>query len=157
MTWVRKAQRVSQGVYTSSRQVAFSSRRAASTRSAGRTSAKGSPSVWANWVRRVSIWCVRRVRLEWGIEDLLVWGGRKHPYSQARKVFVSISLRRFALQPQEVPFDTQGNNPKKGARFQTALALGEKKRPGPLSESGPGLDLHRSDRSVRPTDSDSGE
>jgi len=71
-TWLRKAQRVSTGVKTASRQVACSSRRAVSTRSAVSTSAKGRPSAWANWVRKVSIWRARRPAVEWGIEDLLV-------------------------------------------------------------------------------------
>src|SRR5262249_18045081 len=71
-TWVRKAQRVTTGVETLCRQHAPSSRRAAWTRSAGRTWAKAGPSAWANCARRVSIWRRRRRGVESGIGDLLV-------------------------------------------------------------------------------------
>src|SRR5262249_50607196 len=67
-------------------------------------SAKGRPSTWANWVRRVSIWRVRRRAVEWGTEDLLVWSGWMHPYSQTKEVFVSMPFHGLLLQLQEVPF-----------------------------------------------------
>src|SRR5262249_29002874 len=87
-----------------SRHEALSSRIAFSTRSAVRMSAKGRPSTWANWVRRVSIWRVRRRAVEWGTEDLLVWSGWMHPYSQTKEVFVSMPFHGLLLQLQEVPF-----------------------------------------------------
>src|SRR5262249_5646358 len=70
-------------------------------------SAKGRPSTWANWVRRVSIWRVRRRAVEWGTEDLLVWSGWMHPYSQTKEVFVSMPFHGLLLQLQEVPFTNE--------------------------------------------------